>query len=139
MFGKKSAVFTPVASELDEQWFTTWARNLLERKAQPLLVENVAALFTKAAMVIDHDCRTYVERCCSKDGLDYYLRYRASDELTPWGLVAVTLGARRDGDRPTRFNVEGRETSSWSEFVLSDVKSKIARFTEIMIDPSVAG
>ena len=126
MFGKKSRQqFVPVPTELTQQWFHDWAVDTLRRKGEAVTVDSVADLWHKACQVIDHDCRDYIQRHCARDATAHYLAYCSSDAVVPWDLVSVVVGCN-----PSERN--------WPSFIVGDARSKIARFTEILIDPSVA-
>ena len=75
-------------------------------------------------MVIDHDCRDYVQRYCDGRALRAYVAYYDSDVVTPWGLVSIVCS----------FDAR---VSGWEEFIVGDMKAKLGRFGDIMVDPSI--
>jgi hypothetical protein len=126
LFKKQQAV-TPVATELDEGWFVAWANDVQDRKG----IERSTSWFTehmvKCAAVIDHDCRDYVQRYCEPWTHRAYSSFYDGNPM-PWDLVSFVVGC------PTREG--GRDR--WSDFVVGDVKNKIGRFGDIIVDPTIA-
>lgn len=135
LFGRKNEP-APVLreTELNLDWFTHWADDIRARKGNAELraaleVDNdpsaLAVLWGKAAWVIDIDCRDYVQRYLDQGALQSYVAYYDSPELTPWGFVSL-ISSLNTGD-PHR----------WERFIVDDMKAKLGRFADIMVDPSI--
>jgi hypothetical protein len=137
MFRRKNeAVQAPRDTELDMEWFTRWADDIRARKGKAELraplgvdsdVEVLKELWGKASAVIDHDCHDYVQRYLDRDALRRYSSYYASDEETPWGLVSLV----------TSLNT--RDAKGWETFIVDDMRAKLARFADVLVDPSIVG
>jgi hypothetical protein len=137
LFGRKNeSAFDQRETELNLDWFTRWADDIRERKGNAELravleVDDdpsaLATLWGKAAMVIDHDCRDYVRRYLDGEALRAYVVYYDSDQLTPWGLVSLVC------------SLDPREHRHWEEFIIDDIKTKLGRFGDIMVDPTIVG
>jgi len=135
IFGKnKAAHFEPLDTELDSAWFQNWASGLASAVGYEALqerwdaaspVEVLAKLMGKAVAIIDHDGRDYVTRYCSPDALRTYRAYLDSGDVTPWEQISLIAGLN-----PTKVG--------WTQFIVDDMKTRLARFGEILIDPTVA-
>ncbi len=123
LFGKKEPVI-PVETEMDADWFFVWSEGIRTAKGLAPTVEFTANLYDKASAVIDHDCRDYLQEYGDSQSLKVYGSYFASDELTPWGLISVVVA----------LNLE---KADWEDFIVSDMKQKLHRFGEILINPDI--
>lgn len=122
IFSKKSGrEVVPVATELTESWFDKWAESVRAQMDDPPAAE---WLVERAVGVIDHDCRDYVTKYCDRASLSAYVGYVSSGGATPWGLVSIAVGCN--------------PKEGWSDFIVDDMKNKLSRFGEIVVDPSVA-
>lgn len=108
---------------LDVEWFKGWIEHIFESKGDPKTQAAVADLCTKAVAVIDHDCVDYVERYCDGRAQDQYRSFLHSEECKPWSLISLVVGLN---SKP-----------GWQDFIINDMQAKLARFAEIVIDPSV--
>lgn len=135
LFGRKNEpALGERETELNLAWFTRWADDIRARKGNAELraaleVDDdpsaLAALWGKAAMVIDHDCRDYVQRYLDGRAFRTYVAYYDSDQMTPWGLVSLVC------------SLNPREPRRWEEFIVEDMKAKLGRFGDIMVDPAI--
>lgn len=121
-------------TELNLDWFTFWADDIRARKGNAELraaleVDSdpsaLAMLWSKAASVIDFDCRDYVQRYLDRGALRTYVAYYDSPEVTPWGLVSLVV------------SLNTRDPQRWETFIVDDMKAKLGRFADIMVDPSI--
>ena len=82
-------------------------------------------MLDRASVVIDHDFRDRVERYCNRAAFRRYCQYYDSPDITPWGLVSVTV------------TLEPGRLDDWRDFLVDDAEGKRKRFAEIVIDPSI--
>jgi len=122
---QQTAPPVPVATELDQSWFIGWADDVQDRKGLQRSVDWVADHMGKCTAVIDHDCADYVRRYCDASTQRAYAAFVAQDPM-PWELVSFVAGC------PTTNGGAG-----WVDFIVSDVKSKVGRFGDILVDPSI--
>lgn len=124
----------PVQTEMDIDWFTRWADDIRARKGNDELrralgadndPDALAGLWGRASAVIDHDCRDYVRRYLDGRAMQRYVAYFASDQLTPWGLISLVCGLNSSAG------------AKWTSFIVDDMKAKLGRFADIMVDPSI--
>jgi hypothetical protein len=135
LFSRKSeSALVQRETELNLDWFTRWADDIRARKGNAELrvvleVDDdpsaLAMLWVRAAMVIDHDCRDYVQRYLDGEALRTYVAYYDSDQLTPWGLVSLVC------------SLNPRAPRRWEEFIVGDMRAKLGRFGDIMVDPTI--
>lgn len=112
-----------VDTELDVVWFGGWLDRVLAGQGRAKTDDAVADLCDKAVAVIDHDCSDYVKRYCDSRAQRQYDEFRASDACTPWALISLVVG----------LNPEPK----WHGFIVEDMRAKLGRFAEILVDPSI--
>ena len=135
LFSKRQVFqMTPVATELDQAWFSAWAgqicttagfETLRQRWDATDAIDVMAQLFGKATAVMNLDLNTYVEKYCSSDAVQAYLDYLDTDDVTPWGMVSQAAG------------LNSANASEWQPFVVQAMKQKLERFAEIVMDPEI--
>jgi hypothetical protein len=113
-----------VETDLTEEWFLAWGEDVCQRGDFPHTPDWLMESWGKCAGVIDHDCRDYVGRYCEAWTMPLYDAYYRSDEMTPWGLVSFVCGCNPGDD--------------WRDFIVGDMKEKLTRFGDIMVDSSIA-
>lgn len=130
----QSSALESTVTELDRDWFLRWADGMSERKGKAALFaalevdsepEALEQLWIKAILIIDHDCRDYVQKYLDGQALSRYADYFTSDDATPWGLVSVVCGLNQGS------------LDEWRTFIVDDMKGKLGRFADIMVDPSI--
>ena len=134
LFSKKPQGDPGLQTALNMVWFQEWASSVEQRKGQTAFLQHFrtddrlraqADLLAKATLVVDHDCRSYLQQYASSTALGEYARCLERPGIMPWAVVslAVSLGPSGQGD--------------WKSFIEDDMKKKLSRFGDIFVDPSI--
>ena len=91
---------------------------------EPSIAQACITLILQSVVVIDHDCRGYLTRYCDRSALRTYMTAFEGDPA-PWDLIGLVV-ALGPPSQP-----------EWEGFIVDDMKAKLGRFAEIIIDPSV--
>lgn len=134
LFTPKRREIEPVSTELDQEWFVSWASNIISSMHRNGRLEehselgvdanqDVAWTITKGSQIVQHFGRELITGNCDRQTLGLYEQYAGTDPL-PWELAEVVAGAKTE--------------PRWAPFVVENLRGRLDRFGELLVYPDRA-